>query len=76
MARKVGQIVRRGTRTWLVCIYNGRDAETKKRRYLNETIHGGLWDAGSSQQNARRTRSRSKSRLFEANTESGSRSMA
>ena len=45
MARKVGQIVRRGTRTWLVRAYNGRDVETKKRKYLNQTIHGGLRDA-------------------------------
>jgi integrase len=39
---KVGQIVRRGARTWLVRVYNGRDAETKKRKYLNQTVHGGL----------------------------------
>jgi hypothetical protein len=42
MARRVGQIVRRGPRTWLVRVYNGRNCETKKRRYLNQTIHGGL----------------------------------
>ena len=47
MARKVGQIVRRGDRTWLVRVYNGRDAESKKRKYLNRTIHGGLRDAQS-----------------------------
>jgi len=45
MARKVGQIIRRGTRTWLVRVYCGRDVETKKRKYLNQTIHGGLRDA-------------------------------
>ena len=45
MARKVGQIVGRGRRTWLVRVYNGRDPETKKRTYLNQTIHGGLRDA-------------------------------
>lgn len=45
MARKVGQIVRRGPRTWLVRVYNGRNCETKKRRYLNQTIHGGLREA-------------------------------
>jgi integrase len=45
MARKIGQIVRRGPRTWLVRVYNGRNSETKKRRYLNQTIHGGLRDA-------------------------------
>src|SRR6516164_6565265 len=47
MARKVGQIVRRGARTWLVRVYNGRDPESKKRKYLNQTIHGGLRDAQS-----------------------------
>jgi len=41
MARKVGQIVGRGCRTWLVRVYNGRNPETKKRNYLNQTIHGG-----------------------------------
>ena len=40
MARKVGQIVRRGARAWLVRVYNGRDPESKKRKYLNRTIHG------------------------------------
>lgn len=45
MARKVGQIVRRGFRAWLVRVYNGRDSETRTRRYLNQTIHGGLRDA-------------------------------
>ncbi len=44
MARKVGQIVGRGRRTWLVRVYNG-GPETKKRKYLNQTIHGGLRDA-------------------------------
>jgi integrase len=45
MARKVGQIIRRGPRTWLVRVYNGRNSETKKRRYLSRTIHGGLRDS-------------------------------
>ena len=45
MARKVGQIIRRGRRTWLVRVYCGRDVETKKRKYPNQTIHGGLRDA-------------------------------
>ncbi len=45
MARKVGQIIRRGTRTWLVRVYSGRDPETKMRKYLNQTVHGGLRDA-------------------------------
>ena len=45
MARKVDQIVRRGTRTWLVRVYHCRDSETKKRKYLNQTVYGGLRDA-------------------------------
>ena len=45
MARKVGQIIRRGTRTWLVRVYSGRDVDTKKRTYINQTVHGGLRDA-------------------------------
>ena len=40
MARKVGQIARRGARTWLVRVYNGRDPATKKRKYLNQTVYG------------------------------------
>jgi integrase len=28
-------------------VYNGRDPESKKRKYLNETVHGGLRDAQS-----------------------------
>src|SRR5579863_2909502 len=47
MARKVGQIVRRGDRTWLLRVYSGRDRESKKRKYLNQTVHGGLRDAQS-----------------------------
>ena len=45
MARKVGQIIRRGPCTWLVRVFNGRISETKKRRYLNQTVHGRLRDA-------------------------------
>ena len=44
MARKVGQFVRRGSCTWLVRVYTGRDLETKKRMYLNQTIHGAQRD--------------------------------
>ena len=51
MARKVGQIVRRGARTWLIRVYNGRDSETKKRKYSNHTVYGGLHQGpGSSEQ--------------------------
>jgi len=42
MARKTGQIIRRGPSTWLVRIYIGRDSETRRRIYLGKTIQGGL----------------------------------
>ena len=42
MARKVGQIIARGDRRWLIRVYLGRDHETKKRNYHNRTIHGSL----------------------------------
>ena len=45
MARKVGQIVRRGARTSVVRVYDGWDSETKKRKDLNQSIYGGLRDA-------------------------------
>jgi hypothetical protein len=34
MERKVRQIVRRGVRTWLRRVYNGRDPETRKWKHL------------------------------------------
>jgi integrase len=40
LARKTGQIVRRGRRRWLVRVFLGRDRQTKKRRYHNRTIRG------------------------------------
>jgi len=42
MARKVGQIIARGDRKWLIRVYLGRDHETKKRNYHNRTIHGSI----------------------------------
>jgi hypothetical protein len=42
MARKVGQIIARGDRRWLIRVYLGRDHETKKRNYYNRTIHGSM----------------------------------
>jgi integrase len=42
MARKTGQIIRRGPSTWLVRIYLGRDPETRKRSYIGKSIQGGL----------------------------------
>ena len=37
MSRKVGQIIARGERRWLVRVYLGRDRETRKRTYHNRT---------------------------------------
>jgi integrase len=45
MARKVGQIIGRGDRRWLIRVYLGRDRETKKRNYHNRTIHGSMREA-------------------------------
>ena len=45
MARKTGQIIRRGSSVWLVRIYVGRDPDTRKRTYIAKSIHGGLRDA-------------------------------
>jgi integrase len=42
MARKTGQIIRRGESTWLVRIYTGRDPATGKRTYVGKALHGGL----------------------------------
>ena len=43
MARKVGQIVRRAARTWLVRVYNGWDPESKERKHLNQKRTHRLW---------------------------------
>jgi integrase len=45
MARKVGQIIARGERRWLIRVYLGRDHETNKRNYHNRTIHGPMREA-------------------------------
>ena len=45
MPRKVGQIIARGDRRWLIRVYLGRDHETKRRNYHNRTIHGSLRDS-------------------------------
>jgi integrase len=47
MARKVGQIIARGDRRWLIRVYLGRDHETNKRKYHNRTIHGPMREAQS-----------------------------
>jgi hypothetical protein len=45
MARRVGQIIARGDRRWLIRVYLGRDHETKKRNHHNRTIHGSRREA-------------------------------
>ena len=40
MARKAGQIISRGPRTWLVRISMARDKESKTRKYHDKTVHG------------------------------------
>jgi hypothetical protein len=42
MSRKVGQIIARGERRWLVRVYLGRNRDTRKRTYHNRTIYGSL----------------------------------
>jgi hypothetical protein len=38
-ARKVGQIIARAGRRWLIRVYLGRDDQTKRRKYHIRTIH-------------------------------------
>src|SRR5574341_1754841 len=38
LAPKIGQIVLCGERTWLARVYDGRDPESKRRNYLNQTF--------------------------------------
>ena len=45
MARKVGQIIARGDRRWLIRVYLGRDSGTNKRNYHNRTIQGSMREA-------------------------------
>jgi integrase len=47
LARKLGQIVARGDRRWLVRVFLGRDRETNKRVYHNRTIYGSMRTAQS-----------------------------
>jgi len=42
MSRRVGQIIARGDRRWLVRVYLGRDLETCRRAWHNRTIYGSL----------------------------------
>jgi integrase len=45
MSRKVGQIIARGERRWLVRVYLGRESEMRKRTYHNQTVYGSLRNA-------------------------------
>lgn len=45
MARKAGQLISRGPRTWLVRISLGREPETGTRKYHNKTIRGSFREA-------------------------------
>lgn len=47
MARKAGQRISRGPRTWLVRVPLGRDPESGSRKYHNKTVHSGLREAQS-----------------------------
>jgi integrase len=47
LSRRVGQIVSRGQRRWLVRVFLGRDRETRRRRYLSRTVHGPVRQAQS-----------------------------
>ncbi len=64
LAREGGQIIRRSGRTWLVRLYNGRDAETEKREYLNQKVHAGFETLMLSSQDARRMGPWTESRLI------------
>jgi len=45
MARKAGQLISRGPRTWLVRVSLGRDPETGIRKYHNKTVRGSFREA-------------------------------
>ena len=45
MARKAGQLIARGPRTWLVRVSLGRDRETGTRKYYNKTVRGSFREA-------------------------------
>jgi hypothetical protein len=45
MARKAGQLISPGTRTWFVRVSLGRDPGTGTRKYHNRTVHGSFREA-------------------------------
>jgi hypothetical protein len=47
MARKAGQLISRGPRTWLVRVSLGRDPETGTSKHDNQTVHDSFREAES-----------------------------
>ena len=45
MARKSGQLISRGPRTWLVRVFLAREPESGTRKYHNKTIRGSFIEA-------------------------------
>jgi integrase len=45
MSRRAGQLISRGTKTWLVRVPLGREPVTGTRKYHNKTIHGSFREA-------------------------------
>ena len=45
MARKAGQLISRGSRTWLFRVSLGRDPESGTPKYHNKTIRGSFREA-------------------------------
>jgi hypothetical protein len=76
MVRKIGQIIRRGPKTWLVRIYVGRDRETRRRKYVGKFIHGGLRSAWPTSTACSRSGTSSQHPLLPANRWPVPRSLA
>lgn len=77
MARKVGQIVRRGARTWLVRVYNGRDHRNQEAEiFESDRLRRFAGRSDSSEQDAGRARPGPQSGLVEADPERVPGSMA
>jgi integrase len=55
-----GQIIPRGKNTWLLRVFLGRDPQTGRRQYYNETFYGGKKEAGDALIDALRDRKQGK----------------
>jgi integrase len=55
-----GQVIPRGKNTWLLRVFLGRDGQTGKRQYYNETFYGGRKEAGETLLDALRDRKQGK----------------